>query len=133
MKKLIVLIIVLSVVLLCGCNKAPSGDANTTTPNSNASTNKPTENESGNSVGETTKPIDWETPIDIDDSFSEIQPEVTDPAASEPTEPSVSDPFAATEPSATEPTATEPTATEPQPTKPSGYTSKPIELPMIPG
>lgn len=137
MKRLIVLLLILSLVLLCGCQNAGNGDVTTTAP----SATDPVGSEPANGTEGTTNPIEWETPIDIDDTFQQTEP--SEPAASEATEPGTTEPTAteptATEPTATEPTATDPAATEPaptdpKPTTPSGSTgSKPIELPMIPG
>ncbi len=131
MKKLIILTVILSLVLLCGCNPADK-DATTTNPSVTDPASEPSGSEPTGGANQETNPIDWETPIDIDDSFLD-QPEETDPSESQATEPDASDPNA-TDPAPTEPTPTNPTPSEPEPTKPSGSTgSKPIELPMIPG
>ena len=136
MKRLIVLLLILSLVLLCGCQNAGNGDATTTAP----SATDPVGSEPANGTESTTDPIEWETPIDIDDSFQQEDPENTDPAASEATEPDTTDPDATepdttepavTDPTETDPVTTEPVSTDPEPTSPSG--SNPIELPMIPG
>lgn len=129
MKKLIVLIMVLSLVVLCGCNQAANNESTTTAPN----VTDPASNETTGGVGEPTNPIDWETPIDIDDSFVEEQPDET-----KPTEPGATEPDATqagtSEPAPTEPDTSETEPSEPAPTKPSSSSgSKPIELPMIPG
>lgn len=131
MKKLIILTVILSLVLLCGCNPAGK-DATTTNPSVTDPASEPSGSEPTGGANQETNPIDWETPIDIDDSFLD-QPEETDPSESQATEPDASDPNA-TDPAPTEPTPTNPAPSEPDPTKPSGSTgSKPIELPMIPG
>lgn len=139
MKKLIVLLLILSLVLLCGCQNAGNGDATTTAP----SATDPVGSGNANGTVETTKPIEWETPIDIDDSFQQTEP--SEPAASETTEPSATEPGATqpdtTEPTASEPTVSEPAATDPAPTESAPadpeptnpFGSKPIELPMVPG
>ena len=146
MKKLIVLTLILSLVLLCGCNPAGNG-ATTTNPNETDPASEPAGSEPTGGTAETTQPIDWETPIDIDDSFLEQNGE-TDPSESQPTEPGATEPNVTdpdpTDPNPTDPTPTEtdptnpdptePDPTDPEPTKPSGTTgSKPIELPMVPG
>lgn len=149
MKKIIVILLVLSLVALCGCKEqtVPANQTATKPGSSNADPETPT-------TVAPTKPIysdfDWESEIDIDDSFLEenettpVDPQVTEPSASDPSEPKATDPSGSepqgttpqgSEPQATEPEATEPSATEPAPTTPNkpGSTSKPIELPMIPG
>ncbi len=134
MKKILVLVLIFSVFLLCACQ---NGSNNETQP-----AGSPTESEAGTAEPSEQVSIDWETPIDVDDSFaeetdaateapaepSESNAEATEPLSSEPTEPSVK-PTEATDP--TEGPTEAPQPTEPVPTKPSG--SGPIELPMIPG
>lgn len=136
MKKLIVLTLILSLVLLCGCNPAGKG-ATTTNPDVTDPASEPAGSEPTSGAAETTQPIDWETPIDIDDSLLD-QPEETNPSESQATEPSATKPNVTdpdpTDPNPTNPDPTEPDPTDPEPTKPSGATgSKPIELPMVPG
>lgn len=135
MKKLIVLIMLLSLVLLCGCNQAANNENTTTAPNATDPTGAPAGNETTGGVGEPTDPIDWETPIDIDDSFIEEQPDETNPTEPGATEPGATEPDP-TQGGTTESAPTEPEAepTEPAPVKPTSPSgSKPIELPMIPG
>lgn len=133
---LFVLILILSVVFIfCACKL---GDTQTTEPDS-----VPSETSNG-SVDLTEKEtIDWETPIDVDDSF------VVDPApsADTPTDPSdetgplttvptsdPTNPADPTDPSETETPTDDPVEpTEQVPTKAPGSSTGPIELPMIPG
>lgn len=141
MKKIFVICMVLSVVmLLCACNGTDeavgtNGSDNGIVDSGNKETAAPTENVT----------IDWETPIDIDDSFLEENTsesettEPTDTSASgetqdDPTEPSDETTQGATQ-DPTEPITEESSgegATEPVATKPVN-SSGVIELPMIPG
>lgn len=161
MKKIIVLVLIFSLVLLCGCNafisvdKEPSESVQQTTDYS------PDINDT-----EPGTTIEWELPIDVDDSFTEpvTEPvgeqgstdvttpdttvgdeqtpteEPTTPATEPTSEPTVEPTTNSqnndqpTEPNETEPTepSTVPPTTVVQPTtKPIG--SGPIELPLIPG
>lgn len=132
MKKiLILLILIVSVIFVfCGC-KSDENDA--IVPVTDPSV---TSNEGNNSVDK--ENIDWETPIDVDDSFAED----TNPNADTPTDPSeetgplstVSDPENTEDPTnPTDPDVTEaPTDGTTEPTSTSSG-SGPIELPMIPG
>ena len=135
MKKLIVLIMVLSLVLLCGCKATIDVDLKETNPNGTKPTGESTNQETTGNANEATDPIDWETPIDIDDSFIEEQPNETNPTEAGTTEPGATEPdptqAGTTEPAPTEPEAEPTEPALPKPTSPSG--SKPIELPMIPG
>ena len=139
MKKILLICMVLSVALLfCACNGNQndvdvSGSESGIVDSGNNETAAPTQNVT----------IDWETPIDIDDSFqeessSETEIDITDPANTsasgetqdDPTDPSDETTQGATQ-DPTEPVSEESTgesATEPVATKPG-----PIELPMIPG
>ena len=133
MKKfLIVVSLILSLLMvLCACKSGNNEATNPATePNASGSeVVKPTENVT----------IDWETPIDVDDSFLE---ETADDSESV-TEPAETDSTGATVPQATDPTdpsvdptdapeVTEaPTSSETRPQKPGS--SGAIELPMIPG
>ena len=129
MKKVLVLIMIISVVLLfCACNNT----SNATTPNDIA---EPTSDATTNPQENVT--IDWETPIDIDDSFlnetssnedaiEDITEDITEDI-SEGTEPTDTNPTTGPESEPTEPTVTEPVISSP--TNGSGA----IELPMIPG
>lgn len=133
MKKLIVLIMVLSLVVLCGCKATIDVDLKDTNPSNTKPSGGSTNQETTGKVDEPTNPIDWETPIDIDDSFVEEQPDET-----KPTEPGATEPDATqagtSEPAPTEPDTSETEPSEPAPSKPSSSSgSKPIELPMIPG
>ena len=133
MKKLIVLIMVLSLVVLCGCKATIDVDMKDTNPSNTKPSGGSTNQETTGKVDEPTNPIDWETPIDIDDSFVEEQPDET-----KPTEPGATEPDATqagtSEPAPTEPDTSETEPSEPAPSKPSSSSgSKPIELPMIPG
>lgn len=133
MKKLIVLIMVLSLVALCGCKATIDVDMKDTNPSNTKPSGGSTNQETTGKVDEPTNPIDWETPIDIDDSFVEEQPDET-----KPTEPGATEPDATqagtSEPAPTEPDTSETEPSEPAPSKPSSSSgSKPIELPMIPG
>lgn len=139
MKKLIILTVILSLVLLCGCNPAGK-DATTTNPSVTDPASEPSGSEPTGGANQETNPIDWETPIDIDDSFLD-QPEETDPSESQATEPDATDPTEST-PSDSEPSVPEEGGNEggaeggsnsEQPQPPSGNSSKPIELPMISG
>ena len=130
MKKLLVLLLALSLVMLCGCKNADQNDVVDPTAESNGT---------GSEITDPTENVtyDWETPIDIDDSFLQ---ETEDEESTEPE--NEEDPTAA-ESSAgqnepTQPNPTEPSPTEPEPdvtvSQPTGSTgSKPIELPMVPG
>lgn len=130
MRKILVLVLVLSVFLLCACQ---NGNNDETQPVSS-----PTESEVGAADPSEKATIDWETPIDVDDSFAEetdapTEPSETSNGATEPsTEPSVKpteDPTETADPGESPTEAVQPT--EPVPTKPFG--SGPIELPMVPG
>ena len=133
MKKILVLLLVLSLLALCGCKNSTSNDlpGNTDDP----------VNTSGNSTEDSgsDSTVDWETPIDIDDS---VQQETED-AATEPID--EIDPTEAT-PTVAQPTEANPTEgnadpTEPDPTEAETdppatsrpNSSGPIELPMVPG
>lgn len=136
MKKILLLLLVLSLATFCACGNSVIDDL----PDDVSETANITDAAANESV-------DWETPIDIDDSFEQntdeeidiTEPEVTE--SSFETEPNTSATTGAqnttTQPSATEPAATEPVATEPTETEPVATTrpnsSGPIELPMIPG
>lgn len=130
MKKVFVICIILSVVmLLCACN----GDKNKVDI---------TGVETGGvdaGTQETTAPsenitIDWETPIDIDDSFlEETSPEYATESGE--TQDGTTDPSGETTQDPTEVVVEESTGesvTEPMPSKPVN-SSGAIELPMIPG
>lgn len=138
MKKMIVLIMVLSLVVLCGCKATIDVDLKDTNPSNTKPSGGSTNQETTGKVDEPTNPIDWETPIDIDDSFVEEQPDETKPTEPGATEPGATEPGATqagtSEPAPTEPDTSETEPSEPAPTKPSSSSgSKPIELPMIPG
>ena len=134
MKKILVLFVIACSLfcMLCACK---SGEENVTDPAAEPSVTgegeiKPVEKET----------IDWETPIDVDDSFAED----TTPSVDTPTDPSdetgplttvpVSDPANSEDP--TDPTDSDvteaPTEGTTEPTSTSSG-SGPIELPMIPG
>ena len=149
MKKILILLLIVSLCLLCACNNSGTQDPTGTDPQVNQGTepdNKPD--------------FDWETPIDVDDSFQDVSDEtdpITDPAntdgdvepsdpVSEPTsngnqggsnnKPQISNPTEFEgETDVTDPDPTENTTpTEPEPTaKPTTGNSGAIELPMIPG
>lgn len=136
MKKLIVILAVLSLMTLCACK----GDVHFEIDNTTDPQGTPVVTDPSATTPDNTDPVedattgDWETPIDIDDSF---QPE-DDVTTTDATEPESTDPNDETEPTTSEPTtaATEPEqtepATEPEVTsRPIG--SGPIELPPIPG
>lgn len=158
MKKIIILLVALSVLLLCGCN-----GIDTLNPNPSEFEQQPTEGSPNNDKTNETEPgttLDWELPIDVDDSFTEPATEptsvenTTSPDATEPntdgngeqvtTAPSVTqDPTEPTTEGANveettsnpieEPVVTtEPETTVPQPTF-NQSSSGPIELPLIPG
>ncbi len=132
MKKIMILLLVLSLATLCACrnsiidNLPDSGKDPSNVTDSSAE--DPTENAT----------IEWETPIDIDDSFQQETEDETDTTEDSATEPEVEeDPTTGendpTQPSApTDPVVTEPDPTDVEPTKPNGG-SKPIELPEIAG
>lgn len=140
MKKYLVLFVVLALMCaLCACK---SGDENVTNPAVDPTATSGSVNEPAEKVT-----IDWETPIDVDDSFID---DSTDPI-DKPTDPSdetgpltTVDPTYPTDGSedpteaapTTDPTEnpTEADPTEPEviPTKGTG-SSGAIELPMIPG
>lgn len=132
MKKLIVLLAVLSLMTLCACK----GDVHFEIEDSTDPQTDPVVTDPAVTDPDDTDPVenvtsgDWETPIDVDDSF---QPE-DDVTTGGATEPEATNPNEETEPEpSVEPTsaATEP-ATEPEVTsRPIG--SGPIELPPIPG
>ncbi len=141
MKKIFVICLVLSVVFLfCACNDNnddvdANGSQTGNVDSSNGENVDPTENVT----------IDWETPIDVDDSFLEettpvsesTEPSVTTVSGEtqdDPTDPSDETTQGATQ-DPTEPVSEESTgesATEPVATKPVN-SSGAIELPMIPG
>lgn len=146
MKKIIVLIMILSVVILCGCkstsntgtenNVVPTNANGTATQDSQPANNeKPADSEFDN--------IDWESPIDVDESFLEnnesTEPtETTDPTeGTTPADPSETDPADPTDipPVPSDPAPSEPDTTKPEPEP--GINKDPntgaIELPMIPG
>lgn len=137
MKKLIVILAVLSLMTLCACK----GDVhfeidNTTDPQGTPVVTDPsaTTPDNTDSVEDATTG-DWETPIDIDDSFQPEDEETTTDA----TEPESTDPNDETEPTTSEPTtaATEPEQTEPETSEPETTkktnSSGAIELPFISG
>lgn len=131
----IVAVVLCLLLVLCACKSGNNEPTNPVTEPSASDSEvvKPTENVT----------IDWETPIDVDDSFLEDPTEPGDPSdetgplttvdPSDPTDPSVEPTDA---PQATDAPTGDPTeATDPAeqiPTKPSG-SSGAIELPMIPG
>lgn len=143
MKRLIVILMIISVVILCGCKTASNTGIDNTVASTNGNTtqiqdsrpgsNEPTNNSEFDN-------IDWESPIDVDESFSDIdvpsQPtEATEPTdGTTPTDPSETDPTEVP-PAASETDPSEPEATKPQ-SKP-GISTDPdtgaIQLPMIPG
>ena len=140
MKKLVLICLVLSLISLCACknndkvtepSNSPEATQGPTTDN-----NQPTDIEGG-SVNQPDNDSEFETPIDVDDSFLN-QDNGTEPSTTptDPTEPSKpGDPSEPTEPKPTESPVvpTEPT-TPPSGGNNGGQTgSKPIELPMIPG
>lgn len=140
MKKLLVVLMVISLVVLCGCgNTGKNADPTDAPTNSGATEPGSVEATTGDDSSVTKPAIDWETPIDVDDSVTEPQGnEETEPSQSDTTEPSegndpteVQDPTEAEDPSVpSEPAESE--ATEPAATEGSNH-SGPIELPMIPG
>lgn len=130
MKRLLVLLLALSLVMLCGCKNADHNDVVDPTAESNGA---------GSEIADPTENVtyDWETPIDIDDSFLQ---ETEDEESTEPEneeDPTEAESTAGqNEP--TQPNPTEPAPTDPEPdvtvSQPTGSTgSKPIELPMVPG
>ncbi len=133
MKKLLVVLMIISLLALCGCRDSKQNVDPTNGPTNSGATQPDPTNGDASSVTDPT--IDWETPIDIDDSVTDPEGgEETDPAVTDPTEPgdendptSVQDPTEATEPEATKPQGSTPPV--------SGGSDKtgPIELPMIPG
>lgn len=141
MKRVLVILLIVSLLALCGCGTSGQKLDPTNAPtNSGATEPGASDATTGNQSTVTDPAIDWETPIDIDDSFTEPEgDEVTEPAATNPTEPSdENDPTEAQDPSEpTKPQVTEPQPTDPKPTTPpatGGSNGKgPIELPMIPG
>ncbi len=136
MKKILLLLLVLSIATLCACRNSVIDDLPDDVIDP-TSASDPSENEV----------VDWETPIDIDDSFEQNTEDEIDTTEGDPTEPvDVTEPTSGettapqnqpTQPSVTEPNTTEPAATDPVVTEPVATTrpgsSGPIELPMIPG
>ena len=137
MKKVFAICLILSVLMLfCACNGNNNDDVDISGVETGGA-------DAGNQ--ETTAPsenvtIDWETPIDIDDSFLEetssgnttepeesTAPGETQNGTTDPSEESAQDP---TETVAGESTGD--SVTEPTPSKPVN-SSGAIELPMIPG
>ena len=130
------LVIVLAVfVLLCAFTACKSGEENVNDP----AVTDPVETSSGDIKPVEKEPIDWETPIDVDDSFIEDSSEPTEGAtepvetdASGETKPQNTNPVEPSEDPTEAPEVTEaPTSSETQPQKPGS--SGAIELPMIPG
>lgn len=131
MKKILLLLLVFSVATLCACGNSVLDDLPDDVIDP-TSASDPSENEV----------VDWETPIDIDDSFEQNTEDEIDTTEDDPTEPvDVTEPTSgettapqnqATQPTATEPNTTEPATTDPVETTRPG-SSGPIELPMIPG
>lgn len=137
MKKVIVLMVVLSLLMLCACKRDVSPetpDITDTAGAENIQTN-PTDKEPNDTdpVGNETSG-EWETPIDIDDFFQ--QEDVT--TAGDATEPDATEPEQTTAPTVepttppTEPEQTEPETSEPETTKKTN-SSGAIELPFISG
>ena len=140
MKKVLLVFMLAALLLLCAC-KSGNGDVSTNDPT--MGTTDP--------VAEATEPvpfasIDWETPIDVDDSFvddpSESIDMPVDPSdetgplttvdPTNPTDPSEDPTEAPTDAPTKNPNVSEPTEPEVIPTKRPGSTGA-IELPMIPG
>lgn len=135
MKKILVLLLILSLTTLCACRGSVDFEVEDTPDDAQqngSSVTDPIENVT----------VDWETPIDIDDSFQEEIDQNIDAADGETTNPAdenepTSGETSGAQNNPTEPTVTEPDSTKPSPTdpvetsRPSG--SGPIELPMIPG
>ena len=131
MKKILLLLLVLSIATLCACRNSVIDDLPDDVIDP-TSASDPSENEV----------TDWETPIDIDDSFEQNTEDEIDTTEGDPTEPvDVTEPTTGettapqnqpTQPSVTEPVITDPVVTEPVETTRPG-SSGPIELPMIPG
>ena len=137
MKKVFVLMVILSLAVLCACK---NGDVDLP-ENAGGSSDVSQEETTDPSDGAT---IDWETPIDVDENFQqEIEGEIDAPDTNPPSEnePTTGETTGTqsnpTEPQPTQPSSTEPTPTQPKPTEPVETTrpgsSGPIELPMIPG
>lgn len=155
MKKLLVLFVLVSFVVLVGCGNNTDVDAGaniTTVPGvteNSGSTTVPGQDDTPAATNPSFDDIDWETDIDVDDNYveetvpAEGSNEGGNDQPSDPTEPEATDPVStdpdnsgsdATEPEATTPEATEPQTSEPEPTVPSNPgSSGAIELPMIPG
>lgn len=135
MKRVLVVLLIVSLLVLCGCGTSGKKQDTTNGPANSGATQPGTSDVTTGDQSAVTDPsIDWETPIDIDDSFDEIEGgEVTDP--SDPVDPS--DPTEVPDPSdPTDPQVTDPQPTDPKPTTPpatGGSKDGPIELPMIPG
>ncbi len=139
MKKLLIICLALSLLLLAGCKvnvNVPAGDPiGTQAPTDNQNpTDDVTEPANGDSTEVGGDKEEFETPIDVDDDYVAGNP--SDPTTPSATDPSVTNPANPTEP--VEPT--EPT----EPTEPAGSTEPPatsvtdpntgaIQLPMIPG
>lgn len=151
MKKLSVLFVLVSFVILVGCDSNANVNAGTNT----TTVPQATENDNGATTpGQDTTPvatspsfddIDWETDIDVDDNYveetlpAEGSNEEGSEQPSDPTDPAATDPVSTTPDNggteATEPEATTPEATEPQTSVPPSNPGNDgaIELPMIPG
>lgn len=141
MKKIFAVLMIISVLVLCGCGTSGQKLDPTNDPTKSGATEPGNDDVTTGDQSTVTDPIiDWETPIDIDDSFTETESgEETDPSVTDPTEPGdETDPTEAQDPSEpTKPQVTEPQPTDPKPTTPPVIGdlngSGPIELPMIPG
>ena len=133
MKKCLVFVLV-TFLFLCVFTACKSGDTNVTTP-----VTDPAETTAGDIQPVEKETIDWETPIDVDDSFLEdpTEPGDTPVDPSDETGPLTtvdpSNPTDSSEQPTETPDVTEaPTDSETQPPKNPG-SSGAIELPMIPG
>ena len=167
MKKILILILVISLCVLCACNKNVAEKSDIV--HSQGGTKLPSTETTAPGESETTVPDDsvqadifdddfFESPIDVADpeeyEQTPSEPVVTEPTVTEPdsSEPVASEPVATTPdasepqetipaettPTPSEPNVTEPDVSEPQPTTPGNQngnsgSSKPIELPFIPG
>lgn len=137
MKKVIVLLVVLSLLMLCACKSDNHSELPDTTdaPDAADVQTDPIDKEPNDTdpVGNETAG-EWETPIDIDDFFQ--QEDVT--TAGDATEPDATEPEQTTAPTVepttppTEPEQTEPETSEPETTKKTN-SSGAIELPFISG
>lgn len=143
MKKIVLICVVLSLLFICGCKNNETSNTNPVDATGaiqgvTTGDNLPTETE-GNSGNQPNNNSEFETPIDVDDSFVE-QEDVTEPSTTptDPTEPGEpSQPVGTVDP--TEPTQpVDPTEPTTNPTEGNGNQgglsdSGAIELPMIPG